>query len=288
MTDKGSGKKQLKKKWLHKYRLVVLNEDTFEERFALRLTRLNVFIVTAFSAIVLILITTIFIAFTPLREYIPGYTSPRLQAQAIMLDNKTDSLYQIAKMNDRYIASIKKVLNGEAAFESIDKDSIYASVIAEQDSLRLAPSKADSLLRLKVENEDKYNLFEPATPVKNFVFYSPLEGVISSGYDRNIQHYAVDIAVSAGTAVKAVADGRVVLASWTSDSGYVVIIDHGNEILSVYKHNEALTKKQGDFVKAKEVIARSGSSGELSTGPHLHFELWNDGSPIDPTNFIDF
>ena len=288
MTDKNSGKKQLKKKWLHKYRLVVLNEDTFEEKFNLRLTRLNVFIFTAFSAIVLILATTIFIAFTPLREYIPGYTSPKLQAQAIMLDNKTDSLYQVAKMNDRYISSIKKVLNGEAAFESIDKDSIYASVIAEQDSLMLAPSKADSLLRLKVENEDKYNLFEPATPVKNFVFYSPLKGVISSGYDRNIQHYAVDIAVSTGTAVKAVADGRVVLASWTSDSGYVVILDHGNQILSVYKHNEALTKKQGDFVKAKEVIARSGSSGELSTGPHLHFELWNDGSPIDPTNFIDF
>jgi len=288
MMDKNSGKKQLKKKWLHKYRLVVLNEDTFEEKFTLRLTRLNVFIFTAFSAIVLILATTIFIAFTPLREYIPGYTSPKLQAQAIMLDNKTDSLYQVAKMNDRYISSIKKVLNGEAAFESIDKDSIYASVIAEQDSLMLAPSKADSLLRLKVENEDKYNLFEPATPVKNFVFYSPLKGVISSGYDRNIQHYAVDIAVSTGTAVKAVADGRVVLASWTSDSGYVVILDHGNQILSVYKHNEALTKKQGDFVKAKEVIARSGSSGELSTGPHLHFELWNDGSPIDPTNFIDF
>ena len=288
MTDKSTGKKQLKKKWLHKYRLVVLNEDTFEEKFALRLTRLNVFMFVAFSAIILILATTIFIAFTPLREYIPGYTSPKLQAQAIMLDNKTDSLYQIARMNDRYISSIKKVLNGEAAFESIDKDSIYASVIAEQDSLRLAPSKADSLLRLKVENEDKYNLFEPATPVKNFVFSSPLEGVISSGYDRNIQHYAVDIAVSTGTAVKAVADGRVVLASWTSDSGYVVILDHGNQILSVYKHNDALTKKQGDFVKAKEVIARSGSSGELSTGPHLHFELWNDGSPIDPTNFIDF
>ncbi len=289
MIEKSSNKKkQFKKKWLHKYRLVVLNEDTFEEKFAFRLTRLNVFIFTAFFAIVLVFVTTIFIAFTPLREYIPGYTSPKLQAQAIMLDNKTDSLYQIAKMNDLYINSIKKVLTGEAAFESIDKDSIYALVKPEQDSLSLAPSKADSLLRLKVENEDKYNLFESATSVKNFVFSPPLEGVISSEYNRDIQHYAVDIAVSAGTAVKAIADGRVVLASWTSDSGYVVILDHGNQILSVYKHNEALTKKQGDFVKAREVIARSGSSGELSTGPHLHFELWNDGNPIDPTNFIDF
>ncbi|MEC8134268.1 MAG: M23 family metallopeptidase, partial [Bacteroidota bacterium] len=103
-----------------------------------------------------------------------------------------------------------------------------------------------------------------------------------------IQHYAVDIAVSKSTPVKAVADGRVVLASWTSDSGFVIIIDHGNQMLSVYKHNAALTKEQGDLVKAQEVIARSGSSGKLSTGPHLHFELWNDGNPIDPSTFIDF
>ena len=236
----------------------------------------------------MIVLTTIFIAFTPLREYIPGYTSPKLQAQAIYLENKTDSLYQIEKMNDRYINSIKMALSGEAAFESIDKDSIYASVRADEDSLKLYPSKADSILRIKVDNEDKYNLFESATSVKNFVFLPPLKGIISSGYDVNIQHYAVDIAVSAGTPVKAVADGRVVLASWTSDSGFVVIIDHGNQMLSVYKHNEVLTKEQGDFVKSQEVIARSGSSGELSTGPHLHFELWSDGNPIDPTNFINF
>ena len=288
MTGKKKNKKQLRKKLLHKYRLVVLNEDTFEEKLAVRLTRLNVFIFTSFSIIILIVLTTIFIAFTPLREYIPGYTSPKLQAQAIYLENKTDSLYQIAKMNDRYINSIKMVLSGEAAFESIDKDSIYASVRADEDSLKLYPSKADSILRIKVDNEDKYNLFESATSVKNFVFMPPLKGIISSGYDVNIQHYAVDIAVSAGTPVKAVADGRVVLASWTSDSGFVVIIDHGNQMLSVYKHNEVLTKEQGDFVKSQEVIARSGSSGELSTGPHLHFELWSDGNPIDPTNFINF
>ena len=103
-----------------------------------------------------------------------------------------------------------------------------------------------------------------------------------------MQHYAVDIAVSKGTPVKAIAKGRVLLASWTSDSGYVIIIDHGNQLLSVYKHNGSLTKKQGDLVEAQEVIAKSGSSGEFSSGPHLHFELWNDGNAIDPTNFINF
>ena len=288
MATKKHHKKRQNKKWLHQYRLVVLKEDNFEEQFAFKLTPLNVFVFTTLSAIFLITLTTIFIAFTSLREYIPGYTSPSLQKKAIKLKSKTDSLYQITQMNERYITSIKKVLTGEAAFESIDKDSIYDSLKAEVDSLDLTPSKADSLLREKVENEDKYNLFESATSVKNFVFFPPLKGQVSEGFDSKIKHYAVDIAASKNTPVKAVADGRVVLASWTSDSGFVIIIDHGNQMLSVYKHNAVLTKEQGDLVKAQEVIARSGSSGELSTGPHLHFELWNDGNPIDPSTFIDF
>ena len=288
MATKKYQKKRQKKRWLHQYRLVVLKEDNFEEQFAFKLTPLNVFVFTTLSAIFLITLTTIFIAFTPLREYIPGYTSPSLQKKAVKLKSKTDSLYQITQMNERYITSIKKVLTGEATFESIDKDSIYESLKAEVDSLDLTPSKADSLLREKVENEDKYNLFESARSVKNFVFFPPLKGQVSEGFDSKIKHYAVDIAVSKNTPVKAVADGRVVLASWTSDSGFVIIIDHGNQMLSVYKHNAALTKEQGDLVKAQEVIARSGSSGQLSTGPHLHFELWNDGNPIDPSTFIDF
>lgn len=288
MATKKHHKKRQNKKWLHQYRLVVLKEDNFEEQFAFKLTPLNVFVFTTLSAIFLITLTTIFIAFTSLREYIPGYTSPSLQKKAIKLKSKTDSLYQITQMNERYITSIKKVLTGEATFESIDKDSIYDSLKAEVDSLDLTPSKADSLLREKVENEDKYNLFESATSVKNFVFFPPLKGQVSEGFDSKIKHYAVDIAVSKNTPVKAVADGRVVLASWTSDSGFVIIIDHGNQMLSVYKHNAVLTKEQGDLVKAQEVIARSGSSGQLSTGPHLHFELWNDGNPIDPSTFIDF
>ena len=288
MTPKRVNKKKLKKTWLHKYRLVILNEDTFEEKLAIRLTRLNVFIVSTLLAIVVVFLTTILIAFTPLREYIPGYTLPALQGQAIRLDKKTDSLLQISLMNERYINSIKKALSGEAAFESINKDSIYDSVESEIDLVGLQTSNADSLLRDKVDNEDKYNLFESATAATNFLFFPPVNGSVSSPFDLNTQHYAVDIVVSKGTPVKAAAAGRVVLASWTSDSGYVIIIDHGNQLLSVYKHNASLNKGQGDLVRAQEVIANSGSSGELSTGPHLHFELWYDGNPIDPETFINF
>ena len=287
-TSEKSRKKKLTKKLLHKYRLVVLNEDTFEERFAMKLTRLNVFVFGSLFALLLIGFTTIFIAFTPIREYIPGYTSPTLQKQAIALERKTDSLLSVTKMNERYMKSIKDVLSGEASLEAINKDSIYAELAAEVDPQTLNPSRADSILREKVDNEDKYNLFESARSIKNFVFFPPVKGTVSAGFNLEAQHYAVDIVVPKNTPIKAAADGRVVLASWTSDSGYVIIIDHGNQLLSVYKHNSSLTKEQGDFVKAREVIAISGSSGALSTGPHLHFELWNDGDPIDPAAFIDF
>jgi murein DD-endopeptidase MepM/ murein hydrolase activator NlpD len=279
-------KKKLKKKLLHKYRLVVLNEDTFEERLAFKLTRLNVFVLGSIIAVFLVAITTVFIAFTPVREYIPGYSSTALQQQALELDFKTDSLLKVINTNDTYISSVKRVLRGEVSAVVINKDSIYKAAQADTDILNLNPSKADSILRAKVSNEDKYNLFDTATTVTDFVFFPPVNGPISSGFDVNEKHFAVD--VPRNTPVKATADGRVLFASWTSDASYVIIIDHGEELISVYKHNSSLTKVQGDFVKSREVIAISGSSGELSTGPHLHFELWNNGIPLNPTTFIDF
>jgi len=288
MAQKKRNKKKLQKKLLHKYRLVVLNEDTFEERFAVKLTRLNVFFLTSLAAIILVTLTTLLIVFTPLREYIPGYSSAALQKQALQLDTKTDSLMKTINMNDAYINSLKRVLRGEVSTVVINKDSIFKAAQVDTDILELNRSKADSLLREKVRNEDKYNLFETASTVKDFVFFPPVNGSISSKFDLNEKHFAVDIVIPINTPVKATSDGRVLFASWTSDAGYVIIIDHGDELISVYKHNSSLTKSQGDFVKAREVIAISGASGELSTGPHLHFELWSNGIPLNPTNFIDF
>jgi murein DD-endopeptidase MepM/ murein hydrolase activator NlpD len=288
MTRKTINKKKLQKKLLHKYRLVVLNEDTFEERLAFKLTRLNVFVLGSLTAILLVAVTTVLIAFTPIREYIPGYSSTALQRQALELDFKTDSLLDIVYMNDAYISSVKKVLRGEVSAVVINKDSIFKAAQADADVLDLNPSKADSILRAKVSNEDKYNLFQTATTVADFVFFPPVNGSISSDFDINEKHFAVDIVIPKNTPIKATADGRVLFASWTSDASYVIIIDHGDELISVYKHNSSLTKSQGEFVKAREVIAISGSSGELSTGPHLHFELWNNGIPLNPSTFIDF
>ncbi len=287
MTNKQKNKK-FAKKLLHKYRLIILNEDTFEERFAIKLTRLNVFVLMSISAIFLIAATTVLIAFTPLREYIPGYSSTSLKRKATQLSYKTDSLQQVISMNAQYFESIKRVLKGDVSTVDFNKDSIIKAAEMDVYVINLNPSKEDSILREKVDKEDKYNLFESATSKVNFVLFPPVNGTISEGYSVQDKHYAIDIVVAKDTPVKATSDGTVILAEWTTQTGYVVIIEHGNGLISVYKHNASLTIEQGDLVKSGEVIAISGNTGELTTGPHLHFELWSDGYPIDPTTFIDF
>ncbi|MBT8257151.1 MAG: M23 family metallopeptidase [Bacteroidia bacterium] len=279
---------KIARKLLNKYRLVILNEETFEERFALKLTRLNVFVILSISGFLLIGLTILLIAFTPLREYVPGYSSTTLKRRATELNLKTDSLQRIIAMNEQYYESIRRVLTGDFNQEDLNKDSIIKAAETEIDETMLSPSREDSLLRARVDKEDKYSLFESATTKVNFVLFPPVTGTISETYDPETKHYAVDVVVPKDTPVKSVADGIVIFSEWTSQTGYVILIDHSDGLLSVYKHNSALTKEQGDLVKAGEVIAISGNAGELTTGPHLHFELWSDGYPIDPTTFIDF
>lgn len=286
MTEKARKAKRFKTKLLHKYRLVILNEETFEERFSFKLNRLNVFVFSILFTLFLILATTIVIAFTPLREYIPGYSSTDLKKQATHLAYKTDSLERILYVNEQYLASIKNVLTGNVKNVDFNKDSILRA--AETDTAVLIPrSRQDSLLRDAVEKEDKYN---PLTgpQLQQYALFTPVKGTISEGYDSSVKHYAVDVVTTKNSPVKAVADGTVIFAEWSAATGNVIILKHENNLISVYKHNATLTKEQGENVKAGEVIATVGNTGELSTGPHLHFELWRDGFPIDPLNFIDF
>ena len=280
--------KRIARKLLHKYRLVVLNEDTFEERFAIKLTRLNVFVIVSISTILLVAGTIFLIAFTSLKEYIPGYSSTALKKQATELNYKTDSLQHIINLNEQYYASIKRVLTGDVSTVEFNRDSIIDAASIDAEELNLSPTKEDSLLREAVDKEDKYNVFESGLSNTNFVLFPPVNGTISEAYNVKEKHYAVDVVVAQDTPVKATADGTVIFAEWTTQTGYVAIIEHSNDLISVYKHNASLTKQQGDLVKAGEVIALAGNSGELTTGPHLHFELWNKGYPVNPTNFIDF
>ena len=288
MSRQKKFKKKIAKKLFHKYRLVILNEDTFEERFAIKLTRLNVFIFVSLSSICLVLGTIFLIAFTPLKEYIPGYSSTALKKQATQLNYKTDSLQQVIAMNARYYESIKRVLTGDVNTVEFNKDSIIKAAEHDISEFSLDPSREDSLLREKVDKEDKYSLFESAQSKVNFVLFPPVNGTISEAYNASTKHFAVDLVVAKDTPVKAAADGTVIFGEWTSQTGYVIILEHSDGLLSVYKHNSSLTKEQGELAIAGEVIAISGNSGELSTGPHLHFELWSNGYPVDPTTFIDF
>lgn len=287
MAKKERRGKKIKKKLLHKYRLVVLNEATFEERFSFKLNRLNVFVFSTVFAVFLIVITTILIAFTPLREYIPGYSSTALKKRALNLSYKTDSLEQALDINQQYLASIKKVLTGDVKTVDFNRDSILEAAQNDVEGVDFTPSKQDSILREIVLQEDKYN---PLTAKEelNFVLFPPVKGTISENYNPKSKHFAVDIVTIKNSPVKAAADGTIIFADWTMDSGQVIILKHNNNIISVYKHNASLSKEQGELVKAGEVIATVGNTGELTTGPHLHFELWSDGYPINPTNFIDF
>ncbi len=287
MVKKEKKGRKIRKKLLHKYRLVVLNEDTFEERFSFKLNRLNVFVFSIISALLLIALTTLIIAFTPLREYIPGYSSTSLRKKATDLTFKADSLQQTVSVNEQYINSIRKVLTGDVKTVDFNKDSVIRAAQTDPSIVDFSASREDSLLREKVSQEDKYNPLLRDDEVK-FVLFAPVKGTISDGYDPEKKHYAVDIVTTKDAPVKATADGTVIFAEWTAETGYVMILKHANNLISVYKHNASLSKEQGDLVKGGEVIATAGNTGELTTGPHLHFELWLDGNPIDPTNIIDF
>jgi murein DD-endopeptidase MepM/ murein hydrolase activator NlpD len=288
MAKEKKDNKKFARKLLHKYRMVILNEDTFEERLSFRLTKLNVFVAASLGIIVLITGTTFLIAFTGLREYIPGYSSANLKKQATELAYKTDSLQTVLMLNNQYYESIRKVLTGDLEPTILNRDSLVSSQQMDTSLFDLSSSRADSLLREKVAQEDKYNVLETAGTQMEFALFPPVKGTISEKYNLKSRHYAVDVVLAKNAPVKAAADGRVIFSEWSAATGHVMIIEHNYGLLSVYKHNSSLTKEQGDFVRSGEVIALAGSSGELSTGPHLHFELWKDGNPVNPSDYIDF
>lgn len=288
MSAKRLKRQRLKKQLFTKNRLVILNEESFEEIFSLKLNLMNVFVVVTISAILIISITTYIIAFTPLREFIPGYASNKLKKDATILAVKSDSLALEVKKNELYIQSIKKILTGDLEYAKFNKDSLLAKESSDISKENLNPSEEEIKLREQVALEDKYNLFEKAQSKVNLVLFPPVRGHITEKYSAVNKHFAVDVAVPKDTPIKSVANGTVVFADWTPSTGNVIIIKHRDAILSVYKHAATLTKTQGDVVRTGEVIGLAGSTGKESTGIHLHFELWKDGFTIDPTQFIDF
>lgn len=274
-------------RWKNKFRFVILNDDTFEELLTLKLSPLNIFVFSVITIVSTIALTTTVIAFTPLKELIPGYASSKLRREAIELALTTDSLTASIDRNERYIQGVQRILQGEVVDTVLqeletDTSSNNAEIVLSD------PSPQDSAFREWVEEENAFTLSQGGAELGIPQLISPLEGIITSGFDKATNHFAVDIAAASNTPVKTCYEGTVIFADWTSETGNIIIVQHENNLLSAYKHNSALLKEVGEFVRSGEAIAIIGNSGENSTGPHLHFELWFEGAPIDPQNFIKF
>ncbi|MEI7981436.1 MAG: M23 family metallopeptidase [Bacteroidota bacterium] len=281
-------------RWKNKYRLVFMNDDTLEERFTFRLSRLNVFIALGTLTIVLIFFTSILIAFTPLREYIPGYTNVGLTKKLYILQMRTDSIERVLIRKDRFLQNLSDVINGKDLSE--DKP-IPRDTSRRYSDIKIKRSMEDSLLRVEVDNQSKYSLYkmesmenavQKKASIGGVLFFAPLKGIVTNEFDPARKHYGIDIVAKQNEAIKAVLDGTVIFSNWTLETGYVIAIQHAQNIISIYKHNSAILKKTGDIVKSGEPVAIIGESGELVTGPHLHFELWNEGNPVNPKEFILF
>ena len=280
--------KNFLKRIFNDYKVVVSSEDTFEEKLSFKANKINAFIIMLLYSIILIVFTISIVFFTQLREMVPGYSSSDLLNRAIYLTKKTDSLEQQIALNNKFYKSIEDVLSGNVdEFISRDELSIDSNLI-NPDIFTISPNLQDSILRQYVENEDKFNLTNNELVIENKMFFSPIKGEITQSFNFNENHFAIDIAADIGTPVKSVLDGKIIFSEWSLETGYVVVIDHGENIISVYKHNSKTLKEQNDFVQAGEVIAYSGNQGNLSSGPHLHFELWKNGTPIDPEPLLNF
>ena len=276
------------KKLINSYKVVVSNEDTFEERLSFRTNKINIFFTLLVYSTILIAFTISVVFFTEVREMVPGYSSSELLNKAVFLTQKTDSLERELELNNKFYNSIESVLSGKTD-QVIYKDTLVSNNnYDELNQTTISASYEDSILRRYVEQEDKFNLTKNELVIENKMFFSPIKGEITQKFDPSNNHFAIDVAADIGTAVKSVLDGKVLFSEWSVDTGHVLIIDHGENIISVYKHNSKTLKTQNNFVKAGEVIAYSGNQGNLSTGPHLHFELWKNGTPINPEPLFNF
>ena len=262
----------LKKKWLRKYRLVIMNDSTFEEKLSFRLSRMNVFLLISTSAFLLIILTTVLIAFTPLREYIPGYSNIEDRNRLYELSVKADSLGRIVDATSGYLDSLLLVLTGTEDFGKID--------YREMSRFTGDPASSDA---------ERTSVIAGATSIYESMFYhKPVDGVVVRSFSPAMNHFGIDIVTPVESPVVAVRDGTIILARWNHEFGNMLVVQHPGNIISVYKHNSLLLKKEGDKVNGGQVIAVSGNSGELSTGPHLHFELWIHGAAVNPSIFLNY
>ena len=275
-----------KKQTRSNYRLAVVKEDSYEEKFALSLSKRNIFLAISFTTLFVILITALFIFYTPVREYIPGYDKTKIRMQAIENLEKIDSIMISLQKNKQFIESFSSTINGEE-FNSVYEDNQSIQNI-ELSELEVNINIEDSILRKIVEIEDRFNFIESENNEISLDLISPAKGLVSEGFNFSDKHFGVDIVLKERTPIKSISDGIVIFSAWTLNYGHTVVVYHKNKLTSIYKHNESIKVKKGDFVMSGEIIALSGNTGDLTTGPHLHFEIWDSQGPINPEDLISF
>jgi murein DD-endopeptidase MepM/ murein hydrolase activator NlpD len=280
-----------KSNWRDKYRFAVRNDHTLEEVWSIRMTRYNAFLLSTFIFLFIIWGTATLISFTNLREFIPGYPDVTMRRNILMSAIRLDSLDRELKLRDKYFDNLNAIISGS---QPVDM-TLLQDTSKKYNSIKFNTSPEDSALRAHVEKEEKYNFTlgptaaESVSGLASLHFFPPVKGIVSGKYDVRTKHFGTDIVTKPKALVSAVLNGTVIFTGWTMETGFVIEIQHPNNIISVYKHNASLLKETGDLVRAGDVISVVGDSGELyTTGPHLHFELWYKGSPLDPEKHILF
>ena len=272
----------------YKYKLSVINETSYEEVFNFRLSQLHVLTALSVLAVILVVLTILLIAFTDLREFIPGYPDGNMRQMIAQNALRVDSLENELLKRDRFVKSIRLVLNGgdTTSLERSREDTARY----RNDTIRFQISEQENEFRAAIEERERFNLSLGMKEQNHdyYHFFPPVEGIVTQSFDEKKRHYGTDIVAKANAKVAAVLDGVVIFTDWTVKTGYVIQVQHTNDLISVYKHNSILLKKQGDYVRAGEVLGVVGNTGEESSGPHLHFELWRAGNPLNPENFIKF
>lgn len=285
-----SKKQSFFKKLMVNYRLVLMNEATFEEKLSFQLSRLNVLVLLSLFIITFSLVILSILIFTPLKEYIPGYADVSIRKDMVFLRTKSDSLENVLSQQMLWMNNIKQVLQDqieETPPEAYQKIDFFDTVKLEKLPLE------DILLREEIERESGFALLfsdnqKKANSLSEIIFFAPIKGFITATFNKDLEHFGIDLAAKENTPVLATLDGTVVFSGWTSETGFVIAVQHAFNLITFYKHNAALLKKNGNFVKAGEPIAIIGNSGELSNGPHLHFEIWKDGVPVNPQDYLIF
>ena len=280
-----------KRNWRDKYRFTVVNDTTFEEVWKIRLTQYNAFLLISFLFIFIIGATALIIAFTNLKEFIPGYPDVTMRRNILKSAIRLDSLDDQLVLRDKYFANLNAIISGNQPAEMY----VRQDTTRNYKAINFRTSPEDSALRTRIENEERYNLtLGPSSPeslagLANLHFFPPVKGIISGRYDVRTKHFGTDIVTMPDAIVSSALDGTVIFTGWTMETGFVIEVHHSNNIVSVYKHNASLMKETGDLVRAGEAISIVGDSGELYTsGPHLHFEICYKGISLDPEKHILF